>query len=133
MPIMPLRRHSAAKYASSPSRSASFSPVETMFLGSSILGSRSTIPIASLCGALREYVDTESGHRRCRARTQEVTRSSAARADEDAARRRRGLLECLRIREGDHTLHSCDELISEGLKGPYANPGRFGPGRASSQ
>jgi hypothetical protein len=33
----------------------------------------------------------------CRARTQEPTRSSAARGDEDTARRRRTVLECGRI------------------------------------
>jgi hypothetical protein len=36
------------------------------------------------------------------ARTQEATRSSAARADEDEARRRPGPLECDRIYGGEH-------------------------------
>ena len=38
----------------------------------------------------------------CRARTQEPTRSSAARGDEDAARRRQGRLECTRVSESGH-------------------------------
>ena len=62
-----------------------------------------SIPAAStLSGPIRKYVTPRVVTGGCWARTQEATRSSAARADEDAAQRRRMPLECHRIHGEGH-------------------------------
>ena len=55
-----------------------------------------------LSGLRRKYVAPRVVTGGCLGRTQEATRSSAARADEDDVRRRPGPLECDRIYGGEH-------------------------------